>query len=40
MKRAFEVKQNFFPSLTSALLFRLKKQTSKNVADTTLDHES
>ena len=35
-KRAFEVKntfENIFPSFTSAL-FRLKKQTNKNVMDT------
>ena len=38
-KRAFEVKntfENIFPSFTSAL-FRLKKQTNKNVMDTTFD---
>ena len=33
-KKAFEVKQNFF-LVSQVLSFRLKKQTSKNVADTT-----
>ena len=33
MKNTFE---NIFPSFTSAL-FRLKKQTNKNVMDTTFD---
>ena len=35
MKRAFEVKQKTFFQVSQVLSFRLEKQTSKNVADTT-----
>ena len=35
MKRAFEVKQKTYFLVLKKLSFRLKKQTSTNVADTT-----
>ena len=35
MKKAFEVKQKNFFLVSQVLIFRLKKQTSKNVAGTT-----
>ena len=34
-KRAFEVEQKTFFQVPQVLSFRIKKQTSKNVADTT-----
>ena len=37
MKRAFEVKEKTFFFVSQVLSFRLEKQTSKNVADTTFN---
>ena len=37
MKRAFEVKQKIFFFVSQVASFRLTKQTSKNVADTTFE---
>ena len=37
MKRAFEVKLKTFSLASQVLSFRLTKQTSKNVADTTFN---
>ena len=38
MKRAFEVKQKTFFLVSQVLSFRRKKQTTKNVADTTFKY--
>ena len=38
MKRAFEVEQKIFFFVSQVASFRLTKQTSKNVADTTFKY--